>query len=197
MTVHWFSLYYNYERNVPCSFFMISFNLLLVTECFWKPVQSSANRKSANSWASFRCRKSEKFLRCASPLILTLKCMCKKMRRHSYCRRFCLNVAFVCQPVGVRVRGPLSHLRAVRKRGGGEWWKRPRTVRLFRSPGEGGGGGGGFQLVMSKHSGRNSIELPISKIVTSFLAKGDSDSRVVTTVYNTLKQRERSPNSVL
>jgi hypothetical protein len=55
---------------------------------------------------------------------------------------------------------------------------------------------GGFQLVMSKHSGRNSVKLPVSKIVTSFLAKGDGDSRGVTTVYNTLQQRERSPSCV-
>jgi hypothetical protein len=60
----------------------------------------------------------------------------------------------------------------------------------------GGGEGGGFQLVMSKHSGRNSVELSVSKIVTSFLAKGDGDNRGVTTVYNTLKQRERSPSCV-
>jgi hypothetical protein len=50
--------------------------------------------------------------------------------------------------------------------------------------------------VMSKHRGRNSVELSVLKIVTTFSAKGDSDSRGVNTVFNILKQRERSPSCV-
>jgi hypothetical protein len=95
----------------------------------------------------------------------------------------------------VRVRGPLSHLRAVRKRGGREGSGGSGPV-LFACSGLRGRGREGFQLVMSKHSGRNSIEQSVLKIVTSFLAKGDSDSRGVPTVFNTLKQRERSPSCV-
>jgi hypothetical protein len=96
----------------------------------------------------------------------------------------------------VRVRGPLSHLRAVRKRGRREGSGGSGPVLFACSGLRGRGRGGGFQLVMSKHSGRNSVELPVLKIVTSFLAKGDGDSRGVATVFNILQQRERSPNCV-